>query len=337
MRLWADEFLVLLVLGCIPLMRNVSSFAAETFQATYSSPDRSRKVLRGSSERIGFADMGALIEDAVDFRRSLHKGPPLGPLIPNPGPIPLAGHFTLVLEQALARLDKHQDGDRSVGQYIAHCTDEFVTFHDGYPKAAIHLLVLPRRVRVAGLGQLTAGDLPMLRRLGAYVSWVLQAAEGQKGDPGLGWVHGVHAVPSLRQLHVHIMTQDLCSPCMKNAKHFSSFRPPFLVALDDIIDTLEQGGDLSGRFNLRTAEEDMKRRSLCCHRCGLDFGRKFAELKRHLLACAAPPRAPWPPPMRWNLSSDPDVIEDSTAASRGNKKRGRDSGGDTEDEVIDIT
>lgn len=337
MRFWPDLFVALLILGCVWPTRHECSFAAEAFQSKHSYPRRSGTHLRGFPEGIGFVDMGALIDDVADFHRSLQEGPPLGPLVPNPGPMPLAGHFSLVLEQALDRLDKHQASDRSFGKYIVHFTDEFVTFHDGYPKAAIHLLVLPRRVRIAGLGQLTASDLPMLRRLGAYVSWVLQTAEGQAGDPGLGWMHGVHSVPSLKQLHVHIMTLDLCSPCMKNAKHFSSFQPPFLVALDNIIDTLEKSEDVSNRFGLRTAEEDMKKRSLCCHRCGLDFGRKFAELKRHLSSCASPPRAPWLPPQRWKLSSCPGVVEDTAAASRSDKKRGRDSGGDTEEDVIDLT
>lgn len=30
-----------------------------------------------------------------------------------------------------------------------------------------------------------------------------------------GWTHGLHSVPSLKQLHVHVMTLDLNSPCMK--------------------------------------------------------------------------------------------------------------------------
>ena len=30
-----------------------------------------------------------------------------------------------------------------------------------------------------------------------------------------GWIHGVHSVPSLKLLHVHVMTLDLNSPCMK--------------------------------------------------------------------------------------------------------------------------
>eukprot|EP00933_Yihiella_yeosuensis_P001511 TRINITY_DN102492_c0_g1_i1.p1 TRINITY_DN102492_c0_g1~~TRINITY_DN102492_c0_g1_i1.p1 ORF type:complete len:213 (+),score=41.93 TRINITY_DN102492_c0_g1_i1:85-639(+) len=94
------------------------------------------------------------------------------------------------------------------------------------------------------------------------------------------------------------MTEDMISPCLKNAKHFASFRPPFLVSLDDIIEALELGQDIVQKFNIRNAEEDMKKRNLLCHKCGADFARKFAELKRHLSVCSARP-PPMAAPSRW--------------------------------------
>ena len=36
-----------------------------------------------------------------------------------------------------------------------------------------------------------------------------------KEDLLQGWVHGIHAVPSLRQLHVHLLTADMDSVAMK--------------------------------------------------------------------------------------------------------------------------
>ena len=47
-----------------------------------------------------------------------------------------------------------------------------VTIHDGYPKATVHLLVLPRRERIGAMGELTKEHLGLLKRLSAYVaSW----------------------------------------------------------------------------------------------------------------------------------------------------------------------
>ncbi|CAE8612944.1 unnamed protein product [Polarella glacialis] len=221
-----------------------------------------------------------------------------GLLRTNPGRMPTRGHFSAVLEDSLDRLDK---GDKELDLHVLHCTEEFVTFYDGYPKSSVHLLAVPRRERVLGLGQLAAVHLPMLQRLAAYVAWLMQSLEAKPGDVGIGWTHGIHSVPSLRQLHVHVFTQDLCSPCLKNAKHFGSFRPPFLVSLDDAIDAVERGLEPERRFGLRTAEEDMKKRSLRCHRCDTDFGRRFAELKKHLATCQAS-LLPGTAPRLWRVS-----------------------------------
>ncbi|CAJ1351984.1 unnamed protein product [Effrenium voratum] len=178
-------------------------------------------------------------------------------LPPNPGPLRLSGHFSLVLEQAL---DRFEAGDADLRPHVVHSTEEFLTIHDGYPKAAVHLLVLPR-TRVASLAKLTPEHLPMLRRLCGYVAWLLEQLGQQDG---VGWTHGLHSVPSLKQLHVHVMTMDFCSPCLKNAKHFCSFLPPFLVSLDEAVRVVSEGGFVAR--SLQELEEGMKKRRLCCHR-----------------------------------------------------------------------
>ncbi|CAJ1439172.1 unnamed protein product [Effrenium voratum] len=227
-------------------------------------------------------------------------------LPPNPGPLRLSGHFSLVLEQAL---DRFEAGDADLRPHVVHSTEEFLTIHDGYPKAAVHLLVLPR-TRVASLAKLTPEHLPMLRRLCGYVAWLLEQLGQQDG---VGWTHGLHSVPSLKQLHVHVMTMDFCSPCLKNAKHFCSFLPPFLVSLDEAVRVVSEGGFVER--SLQELEEGMKKRRLCCHRCGADFGRSFAELKRHLAVCSATPKPFWPPPTA-ATASEAAVA----SASRGYKR-----------------
>lgn len=84
---------------------------------------------------------------------------------------------------------------------------------------------------------------------------------------------GVHAVPSMNHLHVHVLSRDMHSERMKHKKHYNSFTTDFFVPLDD--------------FPL--AEDDPRRnqkgwpeRPMVCWRCGRDFGNKFKELKEHL-------------------------------------------------------
>eukprot|EP00927_Polykrikos_kofoidii_P041778 TRINITY_DN35628_c0_g1_i1.p1 TRINITY_DN35628_c0_g1~~TRINITY_DN35628_c0_g1_i1.p1 ORF type:complete len:380 (-),score=41.94 TRINITY_DN35628_c0_g1_i1:11-1150(-) len=220
---------------------------------------------------------------------------------PNAGPIPLSGPFFAVLEDAL---DKIEADDPHIERYVVHKTDEFVVLQDGYPKANVHLLVLPRE-RVAGIRDLSGVHLPMLRKLAAYTAWVIH---GISEMSDLGWACGLHSVPSLRQLHVHVLSRDFNSPCMKNAKHYNSFQAPFLVALDDVVRALQADDNVQTRFALETAEGRLKNQDLLCNRCGQAFGRRFSEFKRHLAACTAlPPPAVYP--TSWQVSKPVEPLD----------------------------
>ncbi|KAH6611082.1 hypothetical protein Trco_001102 [Trichoderma cornu-damae] len=88
-------------------------------------------------------------------------------------------------------------------------------------------------------------------------------------------VCGVHAVPSMGHLHVHVLSRDMRSPAMKHRKHYNSFNTPFLVDVADF----PLAEDDPRR---RTREEGFMRRDLVCWRCGHNFGNRFQELKHHL-------------------------------------------------------
>ena len=46
---------------------------------------------------------------------------------------------------------------------------------------------------------------------------------------------------STRHIHLHVMSADLCSPAMKNTKHYNSFHPKrgFFISLSDVQEWLE--------------------------------------------------------------------------------------------------
>eukprot|EP00927_Polykrikos_kofoidii_P077410 TRINITY_DN7434_c0_g1_i1.p1 TRINITY_DN7434_c0_g1~~TRINITY_DN7434_c0_g1_i1.p1 ORF type:complete len:640 (+),score=71.27 TRINITY_DN7434_c0_g1_i1:98-2017(+) len=213
----------------------------------------------------------------------------------HPGMIPLDGQpIAGVLERALDALCA---GDEGIEKFVLHRTDEFVTFYDGLPKASVHLLVVPRE-RIAGLQAVDTCHLQLLKRMAAYVCWVMISVSHQ--HPELpGWAHGVHAVPTLRQLHYHVISQDFDSVRMNAIKTFNSFQPPFLVPLDDIIDELEGNFDLRGRFRLPSVENELKR-DLCCHRCGSQFGKNIEGFREHLGTCTSLPTST-PLPSRWKV------------------------------------
>lgn len=89
---------------------------------------------------------------------------------------------------------------------------------------------------------------------------------------------GVHASPSMNHLHIHIMTPDLSSECLKTKAHYNSFSTPFFVPLE--------------RFPLAPDDpcrdpaqrEAWKKGDMTCWHCGQVVG-NVPVLKRHLAEC----------------------------------------------------
>ncbi|KAI1390746.1 HIT-like protein [Hypoxylon trugodes] len=193
-------------------------------------------------------------------------------------------------------------------QIIYHNAD-FVAINDLYPKSTVHTLLLPRdpvrsrlhpfdafddpsflasvRAETQKLKHLVAKELQ--RRYGrfsakdqareAVLNGEVELEDGAELPKGRDWeaelLVGVHAHPSMNDLHVHVLAPDMVSECMRHKKHYNSFNTPFLVDVED--------------FPL--AEDDPRRHPgkegwihgpLICWRCGKDFGVSFKQLKEHL-------------------------------------------------------
>lgn len=187
--------------------------------------------------------------------------------------------------------------------------DNFVAINDLYPKSSVHALLLPRsqthtlqhpfdafedakflasvqeqatKLRdIIGkelqrqYGKYSKQDIPRERVLHGEVE--IERAEDM--PIGRDWNSevkiGIHAHPSMNHLHIHVLSVDRYSECMKHRKHYNSFATPFFVELkdfplkeDDVRRHPEKEGYLSS---------DLK-----CWRCGEKFGNKFVKLKPHL-------------------------------------------------------
>lgn len=192
------------------------------------------------------------------------------------------------------------------GAVLAWC-DAWVVVRDRYPKALVHVLVVPRAANtalcgVAGAAALRPGHVPALRDMHsvALAVWAEVSQWWGAAHPTFPMARfpaprvGFHAVPSLTPLHCHVMSADLHSDCMKTKRHFLSFTAPaFFLPLAAVIATLED--DLVGADGLAIAEHVAARALtgvLACHRCGA-VTRNMPALKTHLAACfqltAVPP------------------------------------------------
>lgn len=58
---------------------------------------------------------------------------------------------------------------------------------------------------------------------------------------------GFHAVPSLKPLHLHVITQDFIGDGLKKKSHYNSFTTPFFVKIDDAIAILSDAGKIHVR------------------------------------------------------------------------------------------
>lgn len=192
---------------------------------------------------------------------------------------------------------------------VIYYSDDFVAIHDLYPKSTVHALLLPRspapsrqhpfdafedpaflatvRAETAKLRRLVGKELQ--RRYGrhsarerereAVLDGEMEWEEGRALPPGRDWERellvGVHAHPSMNDLHIHVLSPDMISDCMRHRKHYNSFNTPFLVDVADFPLAADDPRRHPGRAGYNS-------RDLVCWRCGENFGNRFKQLKEHL-------------------------------------------------------
>ena len=182
----------------------------------------------------------------------------------------------------------------------------FSLVKDKYPKARLHLLLvihdefLPART----VKQIETSQMSKLREISAFIDSLRKEIECNvaKSDcPILSSsvrdeLHstlrqgslriGFHAKPSLYPLHIHILSDDMDSPAMKNKKHWNSFTSAFFVPLQTVIDTLSRESEQQSMVHKLPPDyelEEMLKGDLVCHKCAHSFP-NIPQLKRHLTA-----------------------------------------------------
>jgi aprataxin len=182
----------------------------------------------------------------------------------------------------------------------------FVVLHDLYPKASLHLLLLPRDPskyllhpfvafsdpaflasvcqEATRLKSLAASELRRLFGSGSasdapYLSAIHADPPPDALPSGREWTSeimvGIHAHPSMNHLHIHVISKDRQSDSLRHRKHYNSFSTPFFVPLDDFPLAQDDVRRHPGR-------EGYLKRDFVCWRCGKEFGNRFARLKEHL-------------------------------------------------------
>ncbi|KAJ1699030.1 hypothetical protein LUZ63_007542 [Rhynchospora breviuscula] len=190
------------------------------------------------------------------------------------------GSWALALYNTAMDPENHKDG-------LLEIADDFIVLNDLYPKARKHVLVLSRLNGLDCLEDAKREHLPMLKSMhSAGVKWVKKFLSE---DPSLHFRLGYHSVPSMRQLHLHVISQDFDSPSLKNKKHWNSFNTAFFRDSVDVIDEIEEHG------SAKLSSEKLLEMELRCHRCKSAHP-NIPKLKSHIAKC----RACYPPHLLQN-------------------------------------
>lgn len=114
---------------------------------------------------------------------------------------------------------------------------------DAFPKGKVHLLILPRHDNLTKMKPQEAfKEEQKIELIQPYVEQATEMArklfrkewkriDGK--DEEVEILVCCHSVPSLNNLHIHVMTKDMCGTHMKNKKHFNSFQTNFAIKFDE--------------------------------------------------------------------------------------------------------
>lgn len=186
---------------------------------------------------------------------------------------------------------------------VLRVSKDSVVIADLFPKAQVHLLVLPKWQPHRDLHPHDAFEDPdflammkveVKEGLGLATSLLQSKVQEALLDSGMSVQHieallgkrdfskdfqiGIHAHPSQHELHVHIISRDMVSTHDYHARHYQAFNTPFFVQFklyplppDDI------------RREVDYQNANLMKDNLACWRCGKDCGTNWTRMRAHLL------------------------------------------------------
>eukprot|EP00899_Mesostigma_viride_P010525 jgi/Mesvir1/19474/Mv10495-RA.1 len=144
--------------------------------------------------------------------------------------------------------------------WIFWADDESMVIFDAYPKARAHLLVMPRPVPDRGLIQeiysMSREHLGLLDRLEEVGRWLVKGLSARP-ECAAGFYVGFHGSPSMKPLHMHVISRDMDSECMKSKRHWNSSTSANMVTVGRLRAEIERHG--SFRPELRRLPADSLR------------------------------------------------------------------------------
>ncbi|XP_026362188.3 aprataxin isoform X4 [Ursus arctos] len=151
--------------------------------------------------------------------------------------------------------------------------EQVVVIKDKYPKARYHWLVLPW-ASISSLKAVTREHLELLKHMHTVGEKMITDFAGSSK---LRFRLGYHAIPSMSHVHLHVISQDFDSPCLKNKKHWNSFNTEYFLESQAVIEMVQD----TGRVSVRDGMPELLKLPLRCHECQ-QLLPSIPQLKEHL-------------------------------------------------------
>ncbi|NWT72120.1 APTX protein, partial [Prunella himalayana] len=151
--------------------------------------------------------------------------------------------------------------------------EKTVVIKDKYPKARYHWLILPWDP-ISSLKSVTRDHLELLEHMHAVGQKMIEQCPARGS---LEFRMGYHAIPSMSQLHLHVISQDFDSPALKTKKHWNSFTTDYFLNSQDVIEMVRSKGKVMVKDNT----SELLKLPLRCHRCKQQLS-TIPQLKEHL-------------------------------------------------------
>lgn len=165
--------------------------------------------------------------------------------------------------------------------------ENFIVIRDKFPKGTIHWLVLPRKEMIEEIEMLTADHVGMLELMSLKVKQLEALARKELEDDSIELWSGFHSWPSMKLLHLHLISSDLQGARLTSTSHWISFTTPFFIRLPIMIERLKETGQHG--IDLAT-EKKRKNGKPTCPLCAAQFPsseKGVIEAKEHYKACRA--------------------------------------------------
>ncbi|KAG0378106.1 hypothetical protein BGX24_004738 [Mortierella sp. AD032] len=116
--------------------------------------------------------------------------------------------------------------------------DHTMVLRDGAPKAFLHFLILPTEQKYVTMNNLLRGDgVEVVKRLVARAEILI--ARESKRHSFLKFIMGFHVAPSMKIIHLHVISIDFDSYHMDNLSRFNSFTSEFFWPPEQVIRWIE--------------------------------------------------------------------------------------------------